>query len=1013
MSVVTTFPIGAAADDQMVSRNSAPSYPPGTGTNRTTVGTSLTMMKTLGGDGLYYVRNILLRWDTSSIPDTATIVSARLRFYTDYQANADSRNFTGEWYAWDGTSDSDWSSTASSSAFSYALSGITDDAYNEVGLTSPASNISKTGYTHLRLHIDGGTPTGQNEISIAMFEDAVLNPPELEVTYIDSPVFVAKSEGSGTVNHGASVSATMPTGTAINDEMIAGFAFAGGTNVSITPPSGWSLIRRTDSTTVLGTATYRKDAGASEAGPYAFTFSLTGLASVKYAYVNATYEHPRGIPSVDVASGQANASSTSVSAPALTTVAGDSLLVFVGATYAGGTSGAAWTPPSGFLERADVASGASTGAGGATKNFYLMGGTLLNSYQPMQEDGTAPTDAAFATATGWIVGANAAGNYAELEPNVERARTVFNTTAVPTALGTGASANAFRIPSALSGSFAAGNWTLSAVLRSVTAAMATAQTARLRWRVYRSANADGTSATELTSGAVLSNTVGGTGNTTANHTARSATWNAPAITLANEYLFFACAIEVVANSGTGNTRDANFRQNSSSVVTTPTFSAPADVALEFAEAVQEAVGDSGSKTATAQNAAANIGQLISLSSPAEGVAEKTLDLLWNTRHYVDAGMGLAPAVGLAPSADLAPQSPSVDIYWDINVTDVAGNDYQADITDAVAIADTVIAVLGRARALNDTVTVADAANRLVAYQRPLNDTITIADTAARTAAYTRPVNDTVTAADSVSRTLTTLITRAITDAVTVADTLTRVQTHARSLNDPVVVADSASRAVARVRAINDVVAIADAVARSVGRLRTITDTVAVADSASRVLFTLIQRSITDAVTIADTISRTAAYNRPLTDAVTVADTANRLVAYQRPRNDTVTVADTATRGIGRTRALTDVVAMTDSAARTVGRSRTLADAVTIADSVVRTTVYARAINDALAVGDSALLSQLVYRLILDSLTVGDSAVAYKPPTDILFPQPRRMGNVKFSGRTARPKQRSRIAMARR
>lgn len=218
-----------------------------------------------------------------------------------------------------------------------------------------------------------------------------------------------------------------------------------------------------------------------------------------------------------------------------------------------------------------------------------MGGTLLNGFQPMQEDGTAPADAAFASATGWIVGAIAAGNYSGLRANTERATSTFATTIQPDTEGlvTGVAGNAFRA-GPFTGTFAAGDWTLSVILRSVTAAMGAGLTGRIRWQLWSGPNADGTGAAPQTTGVgyytftpaggiqiadvtMYSNTVSGTGNTTANQAARSLTWAAQALSLSAQYLFFVCAYEIVATGGTGNTRDANFRQNSASVIQTPDF----------------------------------------------------------------------------------------------------------------------------------------------------------------------------------------------------------------------------------------------------------------------------------------------------------------------------------------------------------------------------------------------------------------------------------------------------------
>lgn len=225
----------------------------------------------------------------------------------------------------------------------------------------------------------------------------------------------------------------------------------------------------------------------------------------------------------------------------------------------------------------------------AVKSLYLKGGTLQNGFQPMQEDGVAPTDAAFATATGWIVATLGAGNQSGFRANTEQAAAQFSANAQPFTEGlvTGANANAFRA-GPFSGTFAAGDWTFSTILRSVTAAMGTGQTGRLRWELFYGSNADGSGATRYTTAVgvytytpsggaqttgtnLLTNTVAGTGNTTANQLARVVTWAAPALTFSNQYLFFANAYEIIATGGTGATRDANFRENSASAITTTDF----------------------------------------------------------------------------------------------------------------------------------------------------------------------------------------------------------------------------------------------------------------------------------------------------------------------------------------------------------------------------------------------------------------------------------------------------------
>jgi RHS repeat-associated protein len=74
---------------------------------------------------------------------------------------------------------------------------------------------------------------------------------------------------------GTSGTATVgkPSGTVVGDLLIVGLAFEKGWDVAITPPAGWTLIRRTNQSSNVGYATYRKTAGGSEPASYAFTLT--------------------------------------------------------------------------------------------------------------------------------------------------------------------------------------------------------------------------------------------------------------------------------------------------------------------------------------------------------------------------------------------------------------------------------------------------------------------------------------------------------------------------------------------------------------------------------------------------------------------------------------------------------------------------------------------------------------------------------------------------------------------
>jgi hypothetical protein len=130
------------------------------------------------------VDNGFFRWDTSAIPDTATITAADLKVYVTDTSNADSRSFTGDWYDFGGEPSvlADWAATPSATAFSVTIASITELVINTISLTNPNSNINKGGYTGIRIGISGGAPTGQNSVSVASFEHADPSA-ELSVTY--------------------------------------------------------------------------------------------------------------------------------------------------------------------------------------------------------------------------------------------------------------------------------------------------------------------------------------------------------------------------------------------------------------------------------------------------------------------------------------------------------------------------------------------------------------------------------------------------------------------------------------------------------------------------------------------------------------------------------------------------------------------------------------------------------------------------------------------------------------
>jgi hypothetical protein len=167
------------------------------------------------------------------------------------------------------------------------------------------------------------------------------------------PVYTAAVNATITVN--------APTGLADNDVLIATVAHSGG---ALTTPAGWTALR-----TVTGTgvtlAAYRRVASAE---PATYTWSLDSADTIAVAI--AAYTNVDTAAPVDTHDGQANASGTSMTAPAITTTETNAVLLF-----AGGVAGnVRATAPGSMTELIDTGTGAaaiylaseSLGAAGST-----------------------------------------------------------------------------------------------------------------------------------------------------------------------------------------------------------------------------------------------------------------------------------------------------------------------------------------------------------------------------------------------------------------------------------------------------------------------------------------------------------------------------------------------------------------------------------------------------------------------------------------------------------------------
>ena len=144
--------------------------------------------------------------------------------------------------------------------------------------------------------------------------------------------------------------------------------------------------------------------------------------------------------------------------------------------------------------------------------------------------------------------------------------TTFTGTAEPSAAPN--TTDSWRSESPLTGGFAAGNWTIAL---SVIASVANASgTGVIRVRIWKSANADGSSATELTTSTVSTSPWGNLTTATAQNL--TATVSIPQTNFVNEYLFIQTAIQIDTASAS-STAEVRFRiDGTNSRITTSSFS---------------------------------------------------------------------------------------------------------------------------------------------------------------------------------------------------------------------------------------------------------------------------------------------------------------------------------------------------------------------------------------------------------------------------------------------------------
>lgn len=232
-------------------------------------------------------------------------------------------------------------------------------------ITTTANNDRVIGFFAIAANTTFTAPTSLSE----RMDLGVFNGPTLEVsdTVVPSPVYTGTvTATAGTSNRWAahlvalrpaitsspSVILARPGGTVAGDVLVVGISVSGGSATTITSPSGWTLIRRTDNSTTSSLASYYRVATASE--PASYTWTVGGSArSVgilgSYSGVDTTKVIDPTASSGSMGTGSTGSSTSATATGITTTVPYDQV---IGLFETAATT--SFSVPSGMTERGDV-----------------------------------------------------------------------------------------------------------------------------------------------------------------------------------------------------------------------------------------------------------------------------------------------------------------------------------------------------------------------------------------------------------------------------------------------------------------------------------------------------------------------------------------------------------------------------------------------------------------------------------------------------------------------------------
>jgi hypothetical protein len=174
-----------------------------------------------------------------------------------------------------------------------------------------------------------------------------------------------------------SLTINVPAGTAVNDQLLAQVVVGGGSTITITPPSGWTLVVSVNSggtaAVDLIQSVYRHTATASEPASYAWTFTSGKAAGAMLRYSGVDTDIPIDASATTFTS----ATGSNPSAPASTASFGDETVVH----FVGKNDASTFTAAAGTTERSDsgAAGAVAPGTESSDETQTLSGATTARS----------------------------------------------------------------------------------------------------------------------------------------------------------------------------------------------------------------------------------------------------------------------------------------------------------------------------------------------------------------------------------------------------------------------------------------------------------------------------------------------------------------------------------------------------------------------------------------------------------------------------------------------------------